>query len=61
MPAASAAPPLLMPAPNGWDARRELVEHDADRVDVRARVDRLAADLLGRHVAGRAEDALRPA
>ena len=31
-------------------ARRELEEHDAGREDVAARVDRLAARLLGRHV-----------
>ena len=38
------------------EAREHLVEHAAERVDVAARVDRLARDLLGRHVLGRAED-----
>ena len=33
-----------------------LVEHAAERVDVGAPVDRIAGDLLGRHVLGRAED-----
>ena len=33
-----------------------LVEHAAERVEVGARVDRPAGDLLGRHVLGRAED-----
>ena len=36
-------------------AGRELVGHDAEGEDVGARVDRLPAQLLGRHVAGRAE------
>ena len=35
---------------------QHLVHHDAQRVDVRAGVDRLAADLLGRHVSGAADD-----
>ena len=34
----------------------ELVEHDAEREDVGARVERFAARLLGRHVRRRAED-----
>src|SRR6266540_5270457 len=33
-----------------------LERHDAERVDVAARVERLAADLLGTHELGRAED-----
>ena len=37
-------------------ARQHLVEHDAERPDVGALVDRLAARLLGRHVGGRAEN-----
>ena len=38
-------------------ARDHLEQHDADRVDVGARVDRPAADrLLGRHVVRRADD-----
>ena len=43
-------------------AAHELVEHDAEREDVAARVDVLAEDLLGRHVRGRAErrDVLEP-
>jgi hypothetical protein len=36
-------------------AGERLVQHDAEREDVRARVDRLAGDLLRRHVARRAE------
>ena len=36
-------------------ARQQLVEHDAERVDVRQRVDLLAARLLGRDVVARAE------
>ena len=32
-----------------------LVEHDAERPDIRAAVDRAAFHLLGRHVSGRAE------
>ena len=43
---------------NGGGARRELEEHDAARVDVRARVELLAATLLGRHVHGRPREAL---
>jgi hypothetical protein len=39
-------------------AGEELVEHDADRVEIRAAVDLAAADLLGRHVARRAREAL---
>ena len=38
-----------------WAAAREhLVEHDAERVDVCARVERLTTRLLRRHVTGRA-------
>jgi hypothetical protein len=37
-------------------ARRELVEHDAARVDVATRVELVAAALFGRHVLGRAGD-----
>src|SRR5690606_1415838 len=49
------------PAPRsveGAFAGEELVEDDAERVDVGARIDRLdiAARLLGRHVRGRSED-----
>ncbi len=38
----------------GQPSRKELVENDADRVEVAARVERVAATLLGRHVLGRA-------
>ena len=41
--------------------RQHLVEHDAERVDVGARVDRLRAHLLGRHVAELALEPLRRA
>ena len=34
----------------GFPAGRHLVQHDAKREDVRARVDRLALELFGRHV-----------
>jgi hypothetical protein len=44
----------------GIDERRaagqELEQHDPDRVQVGAVIERLARGLLGRHVAGRAED-----
>ena len=40
-------------------AREQLVEDDADRVEVAARVERLAPALLGRHVLGRADDEAR--
>ena len=40
-------------------AGEQLVEHDARRVDVGARVDRLALGLLGREVRGGAEDGRR--
>ncbi len=33
-----------------------LVEHHADREDIRAVIDRLALELLGRHVGQRADD-----
>ena len=38
---------------------QHLVEHNTQRVDVRAGVDRLAADLLRRHVTGAADDGAR--
>ena len=38
----------------GQPAREELVEDDADRVEIAARVERIAARLLGAHVLGRA-------
>ena len=41
---------------NARPAGQHLVEHAAERPDVRALVDRLAARLLGTHVGGRAED-----
>ena len=41
-------------------AGRHLVEHDAERVDVRARVNRLATHLLGRHVRQRPLEPARP-
>ena len=40
-------------------AREHFVQHHAERPDVGAFVDRLAARLLGRHVGGRAEDHAR--
>ena len=40
----------------GQAPREELVEDDADRVEVAARVERIAARLLGAHVLGRAAD-----
>ena len=40
-------------------AGEELVEDDADRVEVAARVERVAARLLGAHVLGRAADDAR--
>ena len=40
-------------------AGQALVQHAAERVDVGARVDRLAADLLGRDVVERARRAGR--
>ena len=42
-------------AAEGMRSRRQLVGHDAEREDVGARVDRLPAQLFGRHVARRAE------
>ena len=41
---------------NGRRPRQHLVEHDAQREDVAARVDRVAARLLGRHVGERPHD-----
>ena len=46
---------ITVGASNGSRAGEHLVEHAAERVDVGAAVDRLAADLLGRHVLRRAE------
>ena len=40
----------------GQPSRDELVEDDTDRVEVAARVERIAASLLGAHVLGRAAD-----
>ena len=40
----------------GNAAREHLVEDDAHRVEIAARVERLALALLGRHVLGRADD-----
>jgi hypothetical protein len=39
----------------GRRAHEHLVDHDPQREDVRARIDRLAAHLLGRHVSNRTE------
>ena len=44
---------------NGVDAGEHLVEHDAEREDVGAVVERLSRDLLGRHVARRAQQHAR--
>ena len=43
----------------GHATRDHLVQHDTERVDVRARVDRFALAVLGRHVARRADDHAR--
>ena len=43
----------------GRDARRHFVEHDAQREQVRPRVQLLAPGLFGRHVQGRAHGAAR--
>ncbi|HEU0031205.1 MAG TPA: hypothetical protein VFQ53_11270 [Kofleriaceae bacterium] len=45
---------MLVSAANGR-VRDHLVQHDAEREHVGAAVDRLARELLGRHVAGRAD------
>ena len=43
--------------PVGTNAGEQLVQHDAERIDVRRRGERLPADLLGRCVAGREQPA----
>ncbi len=42
-------------APEGRRARQHLADHDAQREDIRAGIDRLTAHLLGRHVSNGAE------
>ena len=50
---------LRVAALEGELAGEHLERHDAERVDVAARIERLAADLLGTHELGRAEDDTR--
>ena len=47
---------ILLVGDEGQPAREQLIEDDAERVDVAPRVGRLAARLLGRHVLGRADE-----
>ena len=47
----------IVSPPKGWAAGKHFIEDAAERPDVRALVDRLAARLLGAHVGRRSEDA----
>ena len=53
---AATASDTVSPVSNDCAAGQHLVEHAAERPDVGAPIDRLAARLFGAHVAGRAEN-----